>query len=57
MNHKRLAIVPIVAVISITVMFGGPNIGAIVEDHQILAFSGHGAAYGFYGPCIIRHFS
>jgi hypothetical protein len=56
MNHKALAI-PIVVVVSIAVILVGANIGPIVADHQTLAFSGHGGAYGFYGPCIIRHYS
>lgn len=56
MNHKALA--PIVAVGFVgLILFVGANIGPVVPDHQTLAFSGHGGAYGFYGPCIIRHFS
>lgn len=56
MNHKGLA--QIVAVVSVAViLFVAANIGPIVADHQALAFSHHGGAYGFYGPCIIRHFS
>jgi hypothetical protein len=57
MNHKGLALVPFLAVLSIVVILGGANTDFIVVYQQTLAFSGHGGAYGFYGPCIIRHFS
>jgi hypothetical protein len=59
MNHKVFVVV-FVAVI----MFVGNGLVTIVSisssmvaESQAFAFSGHGGAYAFYGPCITGHFS
>lgn len=56
MNLERSAIFSVIAIVAVAVLLAGVP---IVAGHQTLAFSGHGhgGAYGFYGPCIIRHFS
>jgi hypothetical protein len=61
MNHKVFVVV-FVAVIMFVGYAPGlvtfVNIGrSMAAGSQALAFSGHGGVYGFYGPCIIRHFS
>jgi hypothetical protein len=54
MNLQQNTIFSVIAIFVAVVLFAG---AAIVADHQALAFHGHGGAYGFYGPCIINHFS
>ena len=54
MNSKRIAMLSMIVILAAVVLVAGVP---IVADHQALAFSHHGGAYGFYGPCIINHFS
>ncbi|MGB8935414.1 MAG: hypothetical protein WCC17_09960 [Candidatus Nitrosopolaris sp.] len=54
MNLERSAIFSAIAIVATVVLVARiPS----VADHQALSFSQQGGAYGFYGPCIIRHFS
>jgi hypothetical protein len=54
MNFEKNIIFSVTAIVVAVVLFAG---AAIVADHQALAFRGHGGAYGFYGPCIIKGYS
>jgi hypothetical protein len=59
MNLEKSIIFSMITIVIAVVLFGGAT---IIADRQALAFldghgHGHGGAYGFYGPCIIKGFS
>jgi len=53
-NSKRKAIFSRIAILTAVILVAGVP---LVSEYQAFAFSHHGGAYGFYGPCVIRHFS